>query len=224
MEDVIIFGEGKYAEVVAHYLLAQGFYRVTAFTADADHISKDSLLRRSVFPFEGIEEKFPPDRYEMFIALGYQKLNELRAEKYRAAKAKGYRLISYMDPRAAVGGGVSVGDNCLILEYNIIQPTAQVGNNVSLWGGNHVGHHSEIGDHCYLAGDVMVGGNTNIGQRCFIGMNATIGHGITIGKESFIGAGALVTKDIEPGSVYIVQDTPRYRLDSHSFLRLTRME
>lgn len=218
MKDLIIFGEGKYAEVAAHYFLAQGLYQVAAFTADADYISKGSLLRRPVLPFEDIEKAFPPDRYKMFVALGYQGLNELRAGKYRATKAKRYELISYVDPRAAVGG--DVGDNCLVLEYNIVQPTARIGNNVSLWGGNHIGHHSEIGDHCFLAGQVMVGGNTTIGQRCFVGMNATVGHGITIGRESFIGAGALVTKDVEPGSVHIVQDTPKYRLDSHTFLRL----
>ena len=218
MKSIIIFGEGKYAEVVAHYILAQGMYRVMAFTADADYISKDSLLRRPVFPFKGIEERFPPDKYAMFVALGYQKLNELRAEKYRAARTKGYFLISYVDPRAAVGG--SVGDNCLILEHNSVQPTARIGNNVSLWGGNHIGHHSEVGDHCFLAGQVMVGGNTKIGQRCFVGMNATIGHNIVIGEGCLIGAGALIMRDAEPGSVFIAPNTPKYRLGAQSFLKL----
>jgi sugar O-acyltransferase (sialic acid O-acetyltransferase NeuD family) len=218
MKNLIIFGTGKYAEVVAHYLLAQGLYRIAAFTVDANYILKDYLLRRPVLPFEGIEEKFPPAEYTMFVALGYQNLNELRAAKYRTAKAKRYKLISYVDPRAAVGG--SVGDNCLILEHNSVQPTARIGSNVSLWGGNHIGHHSEVGDHCFLAGQVTVGGNTKIGQRCFIGMNATIGHGITVGRESFIGAGALITRDTEPGSVFIAPSTPKYRLDARSFLKL----
>lgn len=218
MTSVVIFGEGKYAEVIAHYLLNQGLYRIVAFTADADHISKSELLERPVLPFEGIKEEFPPDRCKMFVALGYQRMNGLRAEKYQAAKAKGYELISFVDLSATVGG--RAGDNCLILEYNIVQPTARVGNNVSLWVGNHVGHHSRIGDHCFLTGQVMVGGNTTIGQRCFIGMNATIGHNIIIGDGCLIGARALIMKDAEPGSVFIAPSTPKYRLDAQSFLKL----
>ena len=59
---------------------------------------------------------------------------------------------------------------------------------------------------------------------CFIGVNATIGHEITIGVESFIGAGTFITKDVGTRSVYIAQDTPKYRLDSSSFLSLTKMK
>jgi serine acetyltransferase len=51
-----------------------------------------------------------------------------------------------------------------------------------------------------------------------------LGHEITVGAESFIGAGSLITKNVEPRSVYITADTPKYRLDSDTFLRLTKMK
>lgn len=223
MEKVVIFGEGKIAEVVYFHFKNDSPYEVVAFTADAKYISKEKLFGLPVIPFEDVEDRFPPNDFKMFIAVGYQQLNELRARKYFEAKGKGYKLASYVCSRTTNFGEVEIGDNCLILENNAIQPGAKIGNNVTLWSGNHIGHHSEICDHCFLAGQVVVSGNAKIGPYCFIGVNATIGHSIEIGERNLIGAGTLITKSTEPGSVFILQDTPKYRLDSARFLKLTRL-
>jgi acetyltransferase-like isoleucine patch superfamily enzyme len=69
----------------------------------------------------------------------------------------------------------------------------------------------------------MIAGSTTVEPHCFIGVSATLGHEITVGRESFIGAGSLITKDVPPKSVYVARDTPRYRLDSASFLQVTKM-
>jgi sugar O-acyltransferase (sialic acid O-acetyltransferase NeuD family) len=160
----------------------------------------------------------------MFVAVGYQDLNKFRARKYEEAKKKGYELTSYVSSRASNFGDVEIGDNCLVLEFVTIQPCSKIGNDVFLWSGNHVGHHASVGDHCYIAGNVVISGNTKIQPFCFIGVSATLGHEITIGQESLIGAGSLITKDVAPQSVYITPDTQKYRLDSSSFLRLTKMK
>jgi sugar O-acyltransferase (sialic acid O-acetyltransferase NeuD family) len=160
----------------------------------------------------------------MFVAVGYQDLNRFRAQKYAEAKAKGYELVSYISSRAANLGNVEVGDNCFVLEFATIQPCSRVGNDVFIWSGNHIGHHARIGDHCYIAGNAVISGNTVVGNNCFIGVTATIGHEVTIGAESFIGAGCLITKNAEPKSVYVSPDTPKFRLDSSAFLRLTKMQ
>jgi len=117
-----------------------------------------------------------------------------------------------------------MGDNCLVLENAVIQPCSKVGSNVLIWSGNHIGHHATVGDHCYISGHVVISGNTTIEPYCYIGVNSTIGHEITIGRESFVGANCLITKNAEAKSVFITQDTPRYRLDSNSFLKLTKMK
>jgi sugar O-acyltransferase (sialic acid O-acetyltransferase NeuD family) len=160
----------------------------------------------------------------MFVAVGYQDLNRFRAQKYAEAKAKGYELVSYVSSRASNVGNVDVGDNCFVLEFATIQPCSSVGNDVFIWSGNHVGHHASVGDHCYIAGNVVISGHTKIEPYCFIGVSATLGHEITIGRESLIGAGSLITKDVSPQSVYITPDTQKYRLDSSTFLRLTKMK
>lgn len=224
MSKVVIFGAGKIADVVYFCLTNDSTYEIVAFTVDDAYLTKREMFGRPVVPFEEVQNKYPPDDYKMFIAVGYQNLNELRAQKYEESKAKGYELISYVSSRASNYGRVEVGDNCLVLENTVIQPCSKVANNVVLWNGNHLGHHAKIEDHCFIAGHVIVGGTTTIEPYCFIGINTTIGHEITVGRESFIGAGALITKHVAPKSVYIAQDTPKYRLNSAAFLRLTKMK
>jgi sugar O-acyltransferase (sialic acid O-acetyltransferase NeuD family) len=160
----------------------------------------------------------------MFVAIGYQELNRFRAQKYAEARAKGFELVSYVSSRASNTGRVEIGDNCFVLEFATIQPCASIGNDVFIWSGNHIGHHASVGDHCYIAGNVVISGNTVVEPYCFLGVSATIGHEVTIGTASFIGAGSLITKNVEPKSVYITPDTQKFRLDSSAFLRLTKMK
>ncbi len=223
MSKIVIFGEGKIADVVYHQLTNDSEHEVVCFTADADYISKSELFGLPVIPFEEIIAKYPPHDFKMFVALGYQNLNRLRASKYTEAKESGYELISYISSRASNFGNVKFGDNCLILENTAINPMSKIGDNVFLWNGNHVGHHSIIGNHCYIAGQVVISGGTQIGNYCFLGVNSTIGHEIIIGDRNLIGAASLITKSTESDSVYINPETAKFRLDSNSFLKLTRL-
>ena len=223
MSKVIIFGEGKIADEVYNYLTKDSDNEVIAFTADKKFISKEMKFNLPVIPFEGIEKIFSPKKYKMLVALGYQNLNQLRTDKYLEAKNKGYKFINYVSSRACNIGNIDIGENCIILENNTINTTAKIGNNVILWCGNHIGHHSVVEDNCFLAGQVTISGVTKISSNCFIGVNATIGHQITIEKNNLIGARSLITKNTEPNSVYISEDTQKFRLDSDSFLKLTKL-
>jgi sugar O-acyltransferase (sialic acid O-acetyltransferase NeuD family) len=224
MSQVVIFGAGKIADVAYFQLSNDSPHEVVAFAVDGAYISQEKKFDRPIVAFEEVQNSYSPDDYKMFIAVGYQDLNRFRAKKYAEAKAKGYELISYVSSKSSNIGGIEIGDNCFILENAVLQPCSKVGNDVFFWSGNHLGHHASVEDHCYIAGQVVISGSAVIGSYCFLGVNATIGHEITIGEESFIGANALVTKNVAPKSVYIVPDTPRFRLDSSAFLRLTKMK
>jgi sugar O-acyltransferase (sialic acid O-acetyltransferase NeuD family) len=224
MSKVIIFGAGKIADEAYFYLTNDSPHAIVAFTVDRAYLTGSEKLGLPVVPFEEVQDKYPPGDHKMFVAVGYQDLNRFRAQKYAEARAKEYELVSYVSSRASNVGDVEIGDNCFILEFATIQPCSSIGNNVFIWSGNHVGHHASVGDHCYIAGNVVISGNTKIEPYCFIGVSATLGHEITIGQESLIGAGSLITKNVAPQSVYITPDTQKYRLDSSTFLRLTKMK
>ena len=55
------------------------------------------------------------------------------------------------------------------------------------------------------------------------GLSQSMGQLISFRTIQGLGAGSLITKNVEPRSVFIAQDTPKYRLDSESFRRITKM-
>jgi len=211
---LVIFGAGDIAQLAHFYFCTDSNYEVVAFTVDAAYITVPEFCGLPVVPFEELPSRFLPDAHQMFVALSYSKLNEVRKEKYLAAKALGYRLATYVSSRATVLNGGMIGDNCFIFEDNTIQPFVTIGNNVTLWSGNHVGHHSIIHDHCFIASHVVISGGVEIGESCFIGVNAALRDHIKVGQKCVIGAGALLLADAEAEGVYIGQATERAKVPS----------
>lgn len=217
---LVIFGAGQIAELAHHYFSTDTSREVVAFTVDRDYLTQDRFCGLPIVAFEDVVATYPPQEYDLFVALSYSQLNKLRHDKFLAAKAMGYRLPSYVSSRASVLNQGRIGDNCFILEENTIQPFASIGDNVVLWSGNHIGHHSKVGDHCFVASHVVVSGSVEIGERCFVGVNVTLRDGIRIGERCVLGAGALLLADAEPEGVYLGEATARSRVPSSRLRRI----
>jgi len=211
---LVIFGSGDIAQLAHFYFSTDSDYEVTAFTVDAAYIQDRTFCGLPVVAFENVASEYPPADYDFFVALSYSKLNAVRKEKYLAAKAQGYKLASFVSSRATVLNDGQIGENCFIFEDNTIQPFVKIGNNITLWSGNHIGHHSVIHDHTFIASHVVVSGGVEIGEQCFIGVNATLRDHIKIGDRCVIGAGALLLADAEAEGVYIGTATERSKIPS----------
>lgn len=209
---VVIFGSGDIAQLAHYYFSTDSNYEVVAFTVDSNYIEKSEFCGLPVVAFEDVAKIYPPDSYNLFIALSYSKLNAVRKEKYYASKKIGYKLVSFVSSNATVLNGGKIGENCFILEDNTIQPFVTIGNNVTLWSGNHIGHHSVIRDHTFIASHVVVSGGVEIGEQCFIGVNATLRDHIKLGDRCVIGAGALLLKDSPSDGLYAGSATERSEL------------
>lgn len=208
-QPLIIFGLGDIAQLAHYYFSTDSTYEVVAFTVDAAYVTATEFCGLPVVPFEEVTTAYAITTHELFVALSYSKLNQLRKEKYLAAKALGYSLASYVSSSATILNDGKIGDNCFVFEDNTIQPFVTIGNNVTLWSGNHIGHHSTIHDHCFIASHVVISGGVEIHESCFIGVNATLRDHIKVGEKCVIGAGALLLADAEPEGVYIGQATER---------------
>ena len=220
---IVLFGNGKIAEVLLYYLDNHSKYKVVASTVDKEFINNsDSWNGLPVIPFEEIESKFPSNKYKMFIALGYQDLNRFRESKFNKARSKGYKLISYVHPDAGLPSDCVYGENCFIMQNCLIHPKVKLGNNVFIWSGAMIGHHSQIGDHNWLTSCCNVSGNVHIGHNCFLAVNSTIAHSVRVGNECFMGANTLVTKCTEDTEVYLMESTKPFRLNSNQFLEMSR--
>jgi len=219
-QKLVVFGSGDIAELADFYFRHDSDWEVVAFTVDAAYARADSAFGRPLVPFEQVQDAFAPDTHALFVAVSYAQLNGVRRRKVEEARAKGYRLASYVSSRATVFPGLLHGDNCFILEDNTIQPFVRIGDNVTLWSGNHIGHHSVIGDHSFIASHVVVSGGVRVGQQCFIGVNATLRDHVTIGDRCVIGAGALIAGSAEAEGVYAAAGTERSRVPSTRLRKL----
>ena len=168
---------GDFARVARVYLDADSPHWVVAFTVNERYIEADELDGLPVVPFETLTETHPPDRYAMFVAIGFSGVNRARREVYEQCKEHGYELISYVNSKATYWGELVLGDNCFVFEENVIQPNVRIGNNVILWSGNHIGHDSTIEDHVFIASHAVISGNVTIGESSFVGVNATFRDG-----------------------------------------------
>jgi sugar O-acyltransferase (sialic acid O-acetyltransferase NeuD family) len=211
---LVVFGAGDIAQLAHYYFTHDSQYEVVAFAVDRDYLTDPTFCGKPVVAFEDVAQHFVPAQHAFFAALSYSRLNQLRREKYLAGKAMGYRIASYVSSRASVLNDGNIGEHAFVLEDNTIQPFSVIGNNVTLWSGNHIGHHSRIDDHCFLASHIVVSGGVRVGECCFIGVNATIRDHVTIGERCVVGAGALILADAAAEGVYAPVASERSRVPS----------
>lgn len=104
--------------------------------------------------------------------------------------------------------GVKVGDNCRLIgniKYGTEPYLIEIGNHVSITAGSFICHE---GAHWVLKGidkkysNTFGYGKIIINDNVYIGQGCTILRGVTIGENTIVGACGLVTKSLEPNSVY----------------------
>ncbi len=213
-KNIIIFGIGQLGKLAEYYFRTDSKYKVIAFVADDLYVKNKTYCKLPIVKFSELKKKYPPDKFKIFIALSYSNMNQDRASKYYLLKEMGYHLVSYISSKCVFLSERLVGENCFILENNIIQPFVKIGQNVFIWSGNHIGHDSIISDHSFISSHVVISGNVRIKEYTFIGVNATLRDNIIIAKKSLIGAGSIIMNDTSERDVYIANATSKIKKNS----------
>ena len=199
---VIIFGCGNISEMAYYYLRDDSMYEVVAFTVNSEYMSDVFFMNKPVVEFENLEDFYNTEEYYLFAPISATNLNKLREKIYNEGKKKGYKFISYISSKALCYTK-DIGENCFILENNVIQYRVKIGNSCILWSGNHIGHHSEIEDNVFITSHVVVSGMCKIKKYSYIGVNSTLKDNITIAENTVIGMSSTVTKNTEEYNIYM---------------------
>jgi sugar O-acyltransferase (sialic acid O-acetyltransferase NeuD family) len=203
MKKLVIFGKGDIAQIANYYFEIDSEYEVVAFTLHKEYITEDSYEDKPMVSFESIEVHYPVENVEVFVALSYAEMNHFRQRICSEVKNKGYKLASYISSKCTYLSQFPPGENAFIFEDNTIQPFVKIGDNVTLWSGNHIGHHSKIESNNFISSHVVISGHCIIEENCFLGVNSTVGHNVTLSKETLLGAGAVISKKTEENSIYV---------------------
>lgn len=223
MAKLIIFGCGRGADVAARYFASDSKHEVSAFTADKQYLSGSSFRGLPLVDFEFVLERYPPSDFQIFVPLGFQKMNVLRAQKYEEAKRKGYTCASYISSKVVSHDMLRVGENCFILENNTINYDVTIGNNVVIWSACQIGDQSIIGDHVWISSHAALSGEVTIGEYSFLGVNCTISNYVKVARKSYIGAGSFISQDTVEKGVYVLEGTKPFNLESEQFLALLEL-
>jgi sugar O-acyltransferase (sialic acid O-acetyltransferase NeuD family) len=220
MSKVVLFGIGRGADVAYRFLTRDSEHEICGFAVDRKYLDRDRFRNLPVVAFEDVEHHFPPHEFKMFVLLGYQRMNALRANKYLEAKQKGYSFISYANSNFYRAEALDIGENCFILDNQSVSLDVKIGNNVVMWSSNHIGDLTVIGNHVWLASHVTVAAEVVVRPYCFLGIGATIGNKVTLAERTFVGADALVASDTAENAVCISREAERVDFDSATFLRV----
>lgn len=218
--NIIIIGNGETARLAYLYFTKDTDYEVKAFAVDKQYITEQRMFGLPVVDFDEITILYPPTLFLAFVAVSSTRLNRVRTDFYNKCKEKGYSLVSYISSKAYIGEFIEIGENCFILEHNVIQHYVTIGNNVTIWSGNHIGHSSTIGDNTFVSSHVVVSGFCHIGRSCFLGVNSAFADNIRIGDDCLIGMGVNIHKNVDSNSIYVADYGTRHKLTAKQFYQI----
>lgn len=220
LKPLVIVGNGEIAEMACEYFAYDSDREVAGFVIGADYIKSPTLMDRPVTALAGMTSLYPPEGFDAFVAIGDGQLNRIRRQHFDLCKAAGYNLASYVSSKAFVWRNVTIGENCFILEHNVLQPFTVIGDNVTLWSGNHIGHRSVVEDDVFMSSHVVVSGFCRIGARSFLGVNATLAGHVAVAEDNYIAMGAVVSASTEPDGLYQGNPAERRKVAAKRFCRV----
>ena len=218
----VIYGNGAMARVLYSY--ARHSLDIAGFTVDDALIQNHSntFLGKPLTPFSTVQNTFSPSDHNVIIAVGYVDMNVLREQKTLEIAQKGYGFTRFVHDSLLIHDGVTIGDNCIILDHVSIHPGCQIDQGTFISSNVNIGHDCVISSFNWINSGVSIAGGCKIGTGCFFGVNASVGHGVGVGARNFVAANTLLVEKTEDNAVYLSEPGQRFRLKSRSFLKFSR--
>lgn len=202
-EKILIFGNTKFAEMIAYYITTETSTKVVGFTVDKSYINEPAIMDIEVIPFEDINSLISKEEVKILPVIGYNKMNQIRRDIHGRIKEKGFEITSFVHKTAKIAENCSIGEGNIFLENTLIQPFVTIGDGNVFWSNVNISHHTVIGDFNFFAPSSSLSGNVKVMNQCFLGNNCTVKNETTIASYSLIGAGAYVSADTSEYSVVV---------------------
>lgn len=195
--NIVIYGNGNFAEYVEYLISNDSEDTVCAFCVEKQYMEKRVLNGHPVIDFNTIEKNYPPEEFNLFIAIG---LNRERQRIFDLAKMKGYKMTNYISSKATTWNNLKIGENTWVGEGSIIQPFVTIDDNSILFAAT-LGHHSSIKNHCLVSGATL-GGNVIVGDFSILGLNSSVKQNVQIGEYNIIGMGCNIDRNTDDYAIY----------------------
>jgi len=190
---LIIIGAGGHARIVIDTAILL-HYNIEGII----DINYRGLIERILgYPVIGsmnMIDEFDPKKYEIFIAIGD---NKIRKEHFDWVKDRNFNIPKIINPRAIISNNAQIEEGTLVNAGAIINCCVKINCNVIVNTGSIIDHETIIGSNTHIAPGVKIAGRCKIGSNTFVGIGAVIKDNIEIGDNCIIGAGSVVVNHIE---------------------------
>lgn len=198
----IVFGITSFAEMLVGYLEHYTDYKIAGYVIDRAYKKSDCLGKYPIVEFEKVENIYSPLEYDMFLALGYKNMNDLRKQKYIEAKEKGYTIASFIHPTVTMDLA-HVGEGNIIFENVTLSYGVEIGNCNIIWNGCQISHETKVGDFNFFAPATVLAGKVTVENNCFCGINSAVRGANTLKNYTLVGAGCYMNNSSEEHGVYV---------------------
>ena len=202
MKDIIIFGVTDFGRLMKYYIEKTDKRKVIAYTVNQQYIKDDVFCTLPVVAFEDIEKMYPADTYEILIAIGNSKMNEVRKNVYFACKEKGYTIASYIHPSCSIHSS-DIGEGNILLENCLVYPFAKIGNGNLLWDHVLISHDCVVGDFNTFSSYADLCGYVKIGNNGYFGKHCILNDFMEVADYTLVGAAAYAKKNTQPYEVVV---------------------
>ncbi|WP_210608809.1 acetyltransferase [Priestia flexa] len=218
MDNIVIYGAGGHAKVVADIIEKSKTYKILGFLDDYKEPGTTfygyKILGRADYISQCTE-----DILGGIVALGDNWLRKQTVEMIKKKKPD-FKFVTAIHPFASIGKGVKISEGSVVMAGVIINSDAIVGEHCIVNTKSSLGHDSILLDYVTIAPNATIAGNAKIGECSTMSISSTIIHGKEIGDHTVVGAGATVVKDIP--SYTVAYGTPakaiRNRKEKDSYL------
>ncbi len=198
MTDIVVFGAGGHARVVADVIRLSSQFNLRGFLDDADPDRHGASFEGSqiIGGREKLAELWSSGVTHAIVAVGDNGARQRIGEELLQA---GFALPTLVHPAAVVAAGVTIGPGTVVFAGAIINPATLIGTHVIINTGATIDHDCVIANAVHIAPGAHLAGNVSVGEGALIGVGAAIKPGVTIGRDAIVGVGAAVIDDVEPG-------------------------
>ena len=202
MEKLVIIGTSTTAKHLYDFVVYHNLFDVIGFAVKKEYKKNDRFCDLPVYELENLDVLLDKQKFSVFVAMLWNKLNRERKDVYDYCRKKGFKFVNVISPLAVIRSEIK-GDNCWIHDFVVIQNDAVIGSDVMIMSQALIGADTNVGSHCFFGAKSLLGGGSKVGEQTFIGLNATVFDDTIIGRKCIVGACTAVKRNLPDYSRYV---------------------
>lgn len=213
-----IFGNSLMADIAYYYFKNFSDFEICFFISEEKYILKTKIFNKDIISLKNFFKKNDKS-FNIFIAIGYSKLNNVREKFFKIFKDKKYNIVNFVHPNSSCYEK-KLGSNNFIMDNVSINPYTKIGDNNIFWSNCVIGHHTIVGNNNFFSGNSTISGNCEIKNNCFFGVNSSVKDSIKIESRCFIDANQYVSKKLKRDTFYNQNINPKLQINTKQIFNI----